>query len=270
MAEDAGARLAVVTLNTRGVPITGSRLAPRYAAIGAALAAGNADVVCFQEVITWWHLRLLWPRMRSFPHVSFRASRAGPAGGMVTFSRLPVAGTVYHPFGAPPEAPGISRGIRLRAGLKGALETRLASPGLSVVTTHPVANWDGDWSRENRFYPLHRAQLTILAQVMRDIGGPAVLCGDFNLARDSSLFDDFMAETGLGDAFEGECPPTFRAEFLPPGKPPHCIDFILTAGGVKAEAATVVFTEKEPMPGGPGYVSDHVGLRASLVLVPSS
>ena len=32
----------------------------------------------------------------------------------------------------------------------------------------------------------------------------------------------------------------------------------------------MVFTHEEPLPGGPGYVSDHVGLRASLVLAPSS
>ncbi len=270
MSGDAGARVTVQTLNTRGVPITGSGLPGRYAAIGAVLAAGDADVVCFQEVITWWHLTLLRPRMRSFPHLSYRASRAGPAGGVVTFSRLPVARTAYHGFGTPPDTPGISRGIRLRAGLKGALVTMLAAPGLSVVNTHPVANWDGDWSPGNRFYPLHRAQLTALARVMREVDGPAVLCGDFNLARDSALFDDFMADTGLGDAFEGECPPTFRAEYLPPGKPPHCIDYILTAGGAKTEAATVTFVDQEPLPGGPGYVSDHLGLRATLVLTSPS
>ena len=74
--------------------------------------------------------------------------------------------------------------------------------------------------------------------------------------------------TGLADAFEGRCPATFRAEYLPAGETPHCIDFILTAGGVKAEAATVLFAGKEPLGGGPGYVSDHLGLRASLFLPP--
>ena len=63
-------------------------------------------------------------------------------------------------------------------------------------------------------------------------------------------------------------PPTFRAEYLPAGEMPHCIDFILTAGGVKAESAAVVFAGEETLPGGPGYVSDHVGLRASLFLAP--
>jgi sphingomyelin phosphodiesterase 2 len=266
VAEDPGTRLTVVSLNTWGVRVFRSRLADRYAAIGAALDGGDADVACLQEVFSWWHLRLLARRMRSFRSVSFRSSPAGPAGGLVTFSRLPLSGTVYRGFGIPPKVAGVSRASRLRAGLKGALVTRLARPRLYVVNTHPVANWDGDWSPGNGFYPLHKIQLDVLARVVRGVPGPAVVCGDFNVDRDSSLFGDFVADTGLADAFEGRCPPTFRAEFLPAGKTPHCIDFILTTDEVKAEGATVLFAGKEPLGGGLGYVSDHVGLRASLFL----
>jgi len=81
---------------------------------------------------------------------------------------------------------------------------------------------------------------------------------------------EFVTEAGLADAFNGSCPATFRTEYLPPGNTPHCIDFILTTDGVRAEVATVAFAGKQPLPGGPGYVSDHVGLRAGLVLVPPS
>ena len=267
MAEDPAARLTLVSLNTRGVPVFGSLLADRYAAIGAALNDGDADVVCVQEVLSWQHLRLLRRGMRAFRQVSFRASPFGPAGGLVTFSRLPVSGTTYQGFGMPPRAAGIPREARLRASLKGALVTRLARPGLCVVNTHPLANWDGDWSEGNRFYPLHKAQLGALALVVRGVSFPAVVCGDFNVDRESSLFGGFTADTGLADAFEGRCPPTFRAEYLPAGKEPHCIDFILTSEGVKAEDATVVLAGKVPLGGaGLGYVSDHVGLRASLLL----
>jgi hypothetical protein len=139
-----GERLTVATLNTRGIPVTGSRLADRYAVIGAGFDAGDVDVACFQEVFTYWHLRLL-------------------------------------------------------------------------------------------------------------------------VDRESSLFGEFRAATGLADAFGGACPPTFRAEYLPAGATPHCIDFILTAGEVKVETAALVFAEKEPL----GYVSDHIGLRARLFLTPS-
>jgi endonuclease/exonuclease/phosphatase family metal-dependent hydrolase len=268
MPEEQAALVGLVSLNTLGLPGAGPRLTGRYAAIGTGLDAGDADVACLQEVFTWWHLRLLTRRMRSFRYVSFRASAVGPAGGLVTFSRLPVSSTTYKAFGTPPAAQGIPRVTRLRAGLKGALVTRLARPELSVVNTHPASNRDGDWSRSGRFYPMHRAQLASLTEVVRGGLGPAVVCGDFNIARDSSLFSEFIAETGLADAFEGTCPATFRAEYLPAGAKPHCIDFILTGGGVKAQSATVVFAGQEPLPGGPGYVSDHLGLRASLLLAP--
>jgi endonuclease/exonuclease/phosphatase family metal-dependent hydrolase len=62
------------------------------------------------------------------------------------------------------------------------------------------------------------------------------------------------------------CPATFRAEYLPSGETTHCIDFILTAGGVKAEAATVLFAGEEPLGDRRGYVSDHLGLQATLFL----
>lgn len=268
MPEVQAARVTVVSFNTRGVPLSGSRLAERYAVIGEAVDAGDADVACFQEVLSWWHLRLLARRMSSFGQVSFRPSPAGPAGGLVTFSRLPVSGTVYRGFGMPSAAPGISRVTRLRAAMKGALVTRLAGPGLCVVNVHPVANRDGDWSETGRFYPLHRAQLDALAEVVRGVPAAPVVCGDFNVDRDSAVFGRFVAAAGLADAFEGSCPATFRAEYLLAGETPHCIDFILTGAGVKAEAAAVVFADAVPLPGGPGHLSDHVGLRARLLLVP--
>jgi endonuclease/exonuclease/phosphatase family metal-dependent hydrolase len=258
--------VAIVSLNRRGVPPIGSNLAGRYAVVATALDVGDGDVVCFQEVLSWWHLRLLVRRMRSFRHVSFRSSVAGPAGGLVTFSRLPVSDSAYRGFGVPPATAGISRATRLLAGTKGVLITRLTRPGLCVINTHPVANRDGDWSPAGRFYPLHDAQLAVVARVVRGVAGPAVVCGDFNVDRQSSLFDAFVADAGLADAFQGSCPPTFRAEYLPAGAAPRCIDFILTAGEINAEAAALVFAGKEPMPGGPGYVSDHIGLRASLVI----
>ena len=147
--------------------------------------------------------------------------------------------------------------------------TRLALPQVSIISTHPLSNRDGDWSAANRFYPLHLAQLDALTQVVRDVPLPAVVCGDFNIDRDSTLFGDFVEKTGLSDVFDGGCPATFRAEYLPVGEMPHCIDFILVTGGVKVETATVLFRDKVPLPGGPGYVSDHVGLRARLLLPPS-
>ena len=197
--------------------MTGSRLADRYAVIGTGFDVGDVDVACFQEVFTYWHLRLLVRRMRSFRQVSYRPAPAGPAGGLVTFSRRPVSGTAYQRFGWPPRV-RVPRASRYQAALKGALVTRLTCPELCVINTHPVANHDGDWSEANRFYPLQRAQFAVLTQVTTNAGSPAVVCGDFNIDRESSLFGEFRAATGLADAFGGACPPTFRAEYLPRGR----------------------------------------------------
>ena len=256
--------VTVASLNIRGVPLTGSRLTARCQAIGAFFEAGDADVVCFQEVCTYYHLRQLARHMPSFRFAGFRAALPGPAGDVVTFSRLPMSATAYHGFGPSRRAPGIGPLIRLRARMKGALVTRLADPAISVVNTHPVANTDGDWSPSNRFSPVHRAQLAAVARVVRNIPVPAVVCGDFNVDRDSALFGEFIAGSGLDDAFDGGCPATFRAEYLPAGETPHCIDFILTAGEIKAEAAEVLFEDRQILRGGTGYVSDHLGLLARL------
>jgi hypothetical protein len=76
-----GELLTVASLNTRGIPLAGSQLAARYAVIGTGFDTEDADVVCCQEVLTYWHLRLLVRRMRSFRQVSYRPAPTRPAGG---------------------------------------------------------------------------------------------------------------------------------------------------------------------------------------------
>jgi hypothetical protein len=129
--------VTVASLNIRGVPLTGSRLTARCQAIGAFFEASDADVVCLQEVHTYYHLGQLARQMRSFRYASFRRTLPGQAGDLVTFSRLPVSAIAYQGFGAPPAAPGIRRLTRLRARMKGVLVTRLACPEYLSSTPMP-------------------------------------------------------------------------------------------------------------------------------------
>jgi endonuclease/exonuclease/phosphatase family metal-dependent hydrolase len=262
--EPSAIRMTVASLNIRGVPVTGSRLAARCQAIAAEFDASEADVVCLQEVLTYYHLRLLSKGLPSFRHVLFRRSALGPAGGVVTFSRLPAAGVRYQrfprtlPAGVPPRA-GVT------ALLKGMLVTELAC-GARVVNVHPVANSDGDWSPGNRFGRLQRQQLRAISRLLRGLSGdfPVIACGDFNVARDSDLWREFVSACGLADAFAGQCPPTFRAEYLAPGQVPRCIDFILVSDGITVTDPRVILDGKHNLPGGEGHLSDHVGLSARL------
>jgi endonuclease/exonuclease/phosphatase family metal-dependent hydrolase len=231
--------LTVASLNTRGV---GPHLRTRYGVIGSVFETSHVDVVNLQEVLTYYHLHLLRRSMPSY-RASFRLSAAGPAGGLVTFSRRAVTTTSYR---------------RLSALLKGALVTRLAD--VTIVNTHLSANRDGDWSPTSRYYGLHQTQLTALARYVGAVEQPAVVCGDFNVARDSSLYRDFIRDSGLTDAFGNDCLPTFHQAFLGSGQSPHCIDYVLLSGPITVDSAELTFTDKL----GEIYATDHLGLQVRL------
>ncbi|WP_237771341.1 endonuclease/exonuclease/phosphatase family protein [Kribbella sp. ALI-6-A] len=256
-------RLVIATLNTRGTPVRRSQLAGRYGAIGAAFEASDVDIVNVQEVHSYYHLHLLKTAMPSYGEVNYRPSLLGPAGGLVTFVRGSVAARGYHrlPIGAGLEAP---RWSRAAAPFKGMLLTRLDRPGVWLANTHLLANYDGDWSDDSRFTPVHQGQLESLARMIQKLDDPIIMCGDFNVARESSPFEAFCRRTGLVDAFAGHCPPTFHSEYLEAGKTAHCIDFMLLRG-LEPTSAEQIFTDKVDLPGGPTYLSDHVGLRAIVV-----
>ncbi|MGW7679571.1 endonuclease/exonuclease/phosphatase family protein [Kribbella sp. NPDC054772] len=246
-------RLTLATLNTRGLPLPGTRIAERHTAIATELADSTIDVACLQEVLTYRQLARL---RKTFPYAAYRPSLIGPAGGLVTLSRLPFTRVTYARLPQPSRHAGIPWRARLNALQSGVLATELAG-GLRILNVHPVANTDGDWSAENRFFEVQRAQLGMLA---RSATPPAVACGDFNISRESPLY----AEFGLRDAFDGDCPPTFHADYLPPGSTPQCIDFIFVTPTIKVEHTALVFTDKHRLPSGPGHVSDHIGLLAQL------
>jgi endonuclease/exonuclease/phosphatase family metal-dependent hydrolase len=256
-------RLVVATLNTRGTPVRRSQLPDRYGAIGAAFEASDVDIVNVQEVHSYYHLRLLRTAMPSYGEVSYRPALLGPAGGVVTFVRRSVAARGYHrlPIGAGREAP---RWSRAKAPFKGVLLTRLEQPRVWLANTHLLANYDGDWSDGSRFTPVHQGQLESLARVMQKLEDPIILCGDFNVARESSPFADFCRRTGLVDAFAGQCPPTFHNEYLEAGKTSHCIDFVLLRA-VETTSAEQIFTARVKLRNGPAYISDHIGLRVAVL-----
>ena len=185
----------------------------------------------------------------------------------MTFSRLPMSATAYHGFGASPHAPGVPSLTRLRARTKGALVTRLADPAISVVNTHPVANTDwrlvaGEPVQPGSPCPSPRLLWPVSCAVSRS----RLWCAGTSMSTAAvPCSASSLRALALDDAFEGNCPATFRAEYLPAGEVPHCIDFIfLTAGEIKAEDTEVLFSGRQVLRGGTGYVSDHLGLLARL------
>ena len=245
--------VTLASLNTRGAPLLGTHRAARSAAIAECLEASDIDAVCLQEVHTYLHLRMLAAKMPSFTHVGYAATPVGPAGGLVTLSRRRAEATpAFHCLGAV-RARGVPWRTRLLANLKGSLVTRLTQPAMTIVNTHPTAVRDGDWTETGRFAPLQRRQYAVLARIVAELpdDDAVAVCGDFNAPADSEVHRQLLSATGLHDAFDGRCPPTFRVEYLPAGELPHCIDFILVRGALAKNAGTML-AEPVPLPGGAG------------------
>jgi endonuclease/exonuclease/phosphatase family metal-dependent hydrolase len=257
-------RLTVATVNVRGLPLKSTRIAERFAAIAAEFDAGDIGLVCLQEVFAYHQLAHLRKRMPSFPHVAYRPSVIGPAGGLVTLSRLRLADTTYTRFPRSSRHSGIPARARFNALHSGMLTVRLVDSRVCVLNIHPTANTDGDWSEQNRFHELQRDQFIALAQAVTADNSPAVVCGDFNVAQTSALHQEVQQRSGLRDAFNGQCPPTFHSEYLAPGNNPHRIDFILVAETIGVDETDLLFTDKRVLARGPTYLSDHIGLLARL------
>ncbi len=151
---------------------------------------------------------------------------------------------------------------------KGVLITRLGS--MIIMNAHLNPNMDGDWSRDNRFYPVHNVQLEAVNKLvnMKFPDSVIILSGDFNLAKDCDLFPQFVNDGNWNDTFSSDLTPTFHSEFLKPGRTPHCIDYVLfrdPKNKLKVEQTAFMAADKIKLRNGvESYISDHLGLYAKL------
>jgi len=181
----------------------------------------------------------------------------GPAGGLVTFSRLPVSGTDYQGSRHPADAAGISLLIPVRGPpQRRPRDPACARPAFALSTLIP-------WPTGRRLVadepvpPLHRAQLAALTRVVRRHRVPAVACGDFNVDRESPLFARVRSRDRAGRRVRGQVPADVPRRVSPEGNVPHCIDFILTTSGIKQNPRAAAHRQGGTA-GWPGYASVHI------------
>ncbi|MBG0829777.1 endonuclease/exonuclease/phosphatase family protein [Planomonospora sp. ID67723] len=238
----------------------------------------DTGVVNFQEVWTPGLLRFLRRRLPSFPFAAWRAGTAGqPAGGLVTFSRLPLRSVAYTPFrGARPEtgSPAFLGLLTLKSLVQGVLTVELAGRRTVIGNAHLTANKDGDWSEGNRHYAFQRAQLGLLHRALgrahRGGADLTIVSGDFNIAAEGPLYSSVVDGGAWHDPFRSAARPTFHADLLPPGQSARRVDYLLVRGDLGrhpvTEAATL-FAEPVPLPGGGrSFLSDHLALSARVVI----
>jgi endonuclease/exonuclease/phosphatase family metal-dependent hydrolase len=233
----------------------------RLRALRAVLEHSGHDIVCLQEVMLRRHTGLV----DTFGHHAW-SGRLLLKGGLVLLSRWPIRTVrfVQYPRTGPARPEYLMR--------KGAQVAVVETPGgpFAVVNTHLSANRDDDWSGENRYTRIARAELGRLAeQVARlDPALPVVVTGDFNVPRTGVALAEFLATTGLTDVLAGDTEPTYRPT---PGWPaPPAFDHVLIrpgTGRTLSGRAQIVLREPVTLPGGrQAYLSDHYGVEALLTL----
>jgi endonuclease/exonuclease/phosphatase family metal-dependent hydrolase len=260
------ADLRVLTLNVCGLPWFRPPLSERAALFCRRIESSDVDVAMFQEVWSRHTLNVLRSGLPSFRHVATRRGiGTRPAGGVATFSRLPLARVGFRSYrGLFPRTGPLSFRLNraINSILQGVLVTELEGRDIAVANTHLTANKDGDWSAGGRYHAFQLAQLNRLHTTLRrHPPGVTILGGDFNLASDGALYPHIVGHGTWHDPFADSDPSTFHARFLPPGSAPHRIDYLLVRGDASVRLAEPWFTEPVTLDGGqPEFVSDHVAL----------
>jgi hypothetical protein len=232
------------------------------------LTGSGVDVLLLQEVWSGRLLRFLATRLPSLPHLAWRPGPAGqPAGGLAVFARRPLRATAFTSFTAvrPDRGSPLFRArTSLSCRLQGVITVRSVDGTLLLGNTQLSANRDGDWSAANRHHAVQRRQLRIVHDALRRAGAQtvplSVLGGDLNIASGSPLYPEIVDHGAWHDPFADADRPTYRAEYLPPGRPAHRIDYLLVSGRPVLHADLVL---AEPRPGG-GPLSDHLAPRIRL------
>lgn len=273
--------VGVFSLNVGGLPSALPPVRERAVEFCRRIEESGADIVNLQEVWTPRLLDFIRARLPSFGSIAWRAGVAGrPAGGLVSFSRLPLAGVAFISFrGVRPHAgTPLFRGMKaLNSRLQGVLIFEVGERRTLVGNVHLSANRDGDWSTDNRHHAFQRAQLLALHDALRQARNAEtemlILSGDLNIPSTTALYPLVVDGDTWRDPFAAADQPTFHAQLLPPGRIPRRIDYLLVSGDARrypvTEAATL-FAEPVSLPDGRRmFLSDHLALTIRLPLPPT-
>ncbi|MBC8164197.1 MAG: endonuclease/exonuclease/phosphatase family protein [Roseiflexaceae bacterium] len=261
-------QFTLITFNCFGVPApqTGQRLL----ALAAALDASQATVACLQEVQARPYRALLARACRTFPHSAFEPHVHAPKGGLLTLARQPITATAFTPYRE--RGQWFSPALADMALAKGVLRTSFACDGQLVVVlnTHLNANYRGDWLTDNAYARVERKQLRQLAELVQAEPADALVlvCGDFNVPRDSALFREFLFDSGLLDPLAGDTQPTYRPLPGIPARYALPIDFALVRapqGIAITQQSQIIFDQRVRFAqSGAGFLSDHKGLELRI------
>lgn len=279
MAEKQKTSITVVSLNAFGAPFNPKHIftsmlqnhvRKRFRKIAEFFSKEDIDIISLQEVFTYPHLSVLKKLLPDYKYVLYKKFLYGPRGGVVIFSKIPLVQYSYVDF----EKKGAWWNKSLTGPLTriGVLIAKMQNYPLYVINTHLIQNPDHNWKKENKYVALLKKQLEQLAGIinlLRGSGADMIISGDFNMAKDSIYYHEFIKETGLSDPFESFKSATYQQYFLKEGLTAQRIDYIFTDFKEHHVITSTdhFFTKRLEFDNGEHhYVSDHIGLKLTFSL----
>lgn len=264
-------KYSIVTFNTQGTPFFSPDINGRYKAFSKILNKESPDIICFQEISTYYHLLLLKKYLK-YPYFTYKSSFHGPKGGLVTASKVPIESVTFKNFttlGSFNNISFISRIVQ-----NGLLLTKIKDDSLLVMNTHTFSDFEYEWSPTNQLYRYVKAQVEQLvteSNKQQENHQHVILTGDLNIKKNSRLYKFIVEKAGAIDLFKSEDFPTYykeRLDYKFKGKISARIDFMfLMTNKKKLYNSTIkhLFTEKVPLnKNTSSFLSDHIGLQATI------
>lgn len=264
-------QISILNFNTLGTPFYARNIRLRYKKICEIIKKEQPDIVCLQEVATYFHLFLL-KKYLPYPYYSYKKAFQGPKGGLVIFSKIPLHTTLYKTFSTLGGLKDISLWSRIIQ--NGMLITNLNDIPVTIINTHTFTDFEFEWSPQNRFYRYVKAQVEqIASEVNKQKQQYILLTGDYNMKKNSTLYKFLVKQTKVIDIFHTFSSPTYfkdRLDYKFAGKSSERIDFIFLKNHKKkigVLSREELFTKEVLLANKKkSYLSDHIGLKAVIKL----
>jgi endonuclease/exonuclease/phosphatase family metal-dependent hydrolase len=241
----------------------------RFTYLANSLNTSDIDILALQEVNTYRQLFFLKKRLSNYPYVYYKRYLQGPKGGVVFFSRRACTDVNYVSF----RKSGVYWNKSFIAHLlrRGLLTVNVAGIPATLVNTHLTHNLEHDWTARKGIRSIHDSQI---AQIITHLNQKKiqdraiVLIGDFNIPKDSQLFEQFVRHAKLKDVFEEQTKTTYHEEYtfkdIPLGRIDHIFLFP-NEEKVKVLEKEHMFEDKVTLENGKqSYLSDHIGLYTKI------
>lgn len=276
--------LSLFSYNVLGVPFVTTHqlkeylrisyhLVSRFRVLAKTLEEAKPDIIALQELHIYPLLYLLKRRLPSYPYIAYKPHKFGPRGGLVLFSRLPLTDIVYTDFqqhGSFKNKTFVAKIIQ-----NGILRCRLANIPLSILNTYITSGADQIWSDHSKFHNLKLLQLNQLALAITEEKKQdhnVLTAGDFNIHKNSTLYNEFLSRSESIDLFNNFSQPTVHKAFLPQEALEPRLDYIFANFKnivIQKNSKKHFFDSKVKLTDKrTGYISDHIALFTKLTLAP--